>query len=213
MGRELLKGRIQNIAARGGTKPRGVERTRVAFESMDRASTAMRLDPVHDLQRVFRKILAGDGEPRDDRRAGREAELLDLELPANKGVVLVALALLDAETSFSVLSTDPEAQVDAIAHMTYARAVADEAADFIFAIGEAGAARAAEAIAQARPGTLVDPHLGATIVVEARSLSEAGSLLLSGPGIESSARLGVGLEADGSRRELRRTSSSPSAST
>ena len=31
-------------------------------------------------------------------------------------------------------------------------------------------------------------------MVEARSLSEAGSLLLSGPGIESSARLGVGLE-------------------
>ena len=55
-------------------------------------------------------------------------------------------------------------------------------------------ARAAEAIAQARPGTLVDPHLGATIVVEARSLSEDGCLLLSGPGIESSARLSVGME-------------------
>lgn len=154
----------------------------------------MRLDAVHDLQRVFRKILQATASPGTIVELAREAELLDLELPANKGILLVALALLDAETSFSVLSTDPEAQVDAIAHMTYARAVADEAADFIFAIGEAGAARAAEAIAQARPGTLVDPHLGATIVVEARSLSEAGSLLLSGPGIESSARLGVGLE-------------------
>jgi alpha-D-ribose 1-methylphosphonate 5-triphosphate synthase subunit PhnH len=55
-----------------------------------------------------------------------------------------------------------------------------------------GMERAAEAIASARAGTLVDPHLGATVVMEVPFLEEGGTLLLSGPGIESAARLAVG---------------------
>ncbi len=121
----------------------------------------------------------------------REAELLDLDLPLNKGILLVALALLDAETSFAVVSDDTAAQSDAISHMTYAKAAEQGQADFVFVMGGTAAA---EAIARARSGSLVDPHLGATLVIEARSLGEDGRLLLSGPGIESTARLKVDME-------------------
>ena len=150
----------------------------------------MRLDAVHDLQRVFRKILAAMAGPGAIVDLSREAELLDLDFPLNKGILLVALALLDAETSFAVVSDDAAAQSDAIAHMTYAKTAEQGQADFVFVMGEP----AAEAIARARPGSLVDPHLGATLVIEARSLDADGRLLLSGPGIESTARLKVDME-------------------
>ncbi len=151
----------------------------------------MRLDPVLDLQLAFRQILAAMASPGKIADLGREAGLLDLDVRFNKGLLLVALALLDGETSFCVASAESEAHARIISQLTYARAAAPGEADFIFAIG---AGYAAEAIASAKIGTLIDPHLGATLVVEVRSLEEAGPFTLSGPGIESSASLGVGLE-------------------
>jgi alpha-D-ribose 1-methylphosphonate 5-triphosphate synthase subunit PhnH len=151
----------------------------------------MRLDPVHDLQKTFRKILSAQASPGTLADLSEEAELLDLDIAFNKGILLVALALLDAETSFCVASPDSSAQARTISQMSYARSAYPDEADFIFILGGGGAA---EAIAAAKAGTLVDPHLGATIIIEAQYLSAEGSLLLSGPGIESTARLGVGLE-------------------
>jgi alpha-D-ribose 1-methylphosphonate 5-triphosphate synthase subunit PhnH len=148
----------------------------------------MKLDPVHDLQRVFRKILAATASPGTIVELGAEALLLDLELPLNKGVLLVALALLDAETSFYASSPEAASPREAIAHMTYAKPTYPDEADFVFVLGSEGVP---EAIAAAAAGSLVDPHLGATIVVEVESIDEAGELVLSGPGIESSARLGL----------------------
>ena len=151
----------------------------------------MRLDPVHDLQRTFRKILSAQSSPGTLADLSGEAELLDLDVAFNKGILLVALVLLDAETSFYVASPGSEAHARTISQMSYARIAYPDEADFVFVLGGEGAA---EAIAAAKAGTLVDPHLGATIVIEARYLSSEGPLLLSGPGIESTARLGVGLE-------------------
>jgi alpha-D-ribose 1-methylphosphonate 5-triphosphate synthase subunit PhnH len=151
----------------------------------------MRLDPVLDLQIAFRKILEAMASPGSIVDLGREAGLLDLDIPFNKGILLVALALVDGETSFCVASAEPEAQGRTISQLTYAKAAGLGESDFVFAVGEG---YAAEAIASAKAGTLVDPHLGATLVVEVSSLDEGGSLLLSGPGIQSTARLGIGLE-------------------
>ena len=151
----------------------------------------MQLDPVHDLQAVFRKILNVMSRPGTVLDLSREAGLLDLELPLNKGLMLVALALLDAETSFALSSGDSYLQSKAISQMTYAKTAVLGEADFIFVPSGADAAKA---IAAAKSGTLVDPHLGATIVIEVPSVDEKGVLQLSGPGIESTARFGVGLD-------------------
>lgn len=152
----------------------------------------MRLDPVHDLQRVFRKLLAATASPGAVVELADEAKLLDLELPLNKGIVLVALVLLDAEASFCLSTPDSAGtRAQAISQMTYSRQAPRGEADFLFALGAEGAV---QAIADAKAGTLVDPHLGATIVVEVESLREGGPLELSGPGIEASSRLEVGLD-------------------
>jgi alpha-D-ribose 1-methylphosphonate 5-triphosphate synthase subunit PhnH len=152
----------------------------------------MKLDPVHDVQRIYRKILSAMASPGAILDLGAEADLLDLDIPINKGMLLVGLALLDAETSFCVVSQEPVAHGKTISQMTYARVTYPDEAEFVFVVGTSGAA---QAIAAARAGTLVDPHLGATIIVEARFLDASGSLLLSGPGIESTARIGIGLES------------------
>ncbi len=152
----------------------------------------MRLDPVHDLQRVFRKLLAATASPGTVVELADEAELLDLELPLNKGVVLVALVLLDAETTFCLSPHDSTGtRAKAISQMTYSRQAPRGEADFLFTLGTEGAA---QAIVDAKAGSLVDPHLGATIVVEVEFLREGGPLELSGPGIEASSRLEVGLD-------------------
>lgn len=149
----------------------------------------MLLDPVHDLQAVFRKLLDAMSRPGLVLDLGREAGGLDLELSLNKGLLLVALALLDAETSFALSSGDPE-QSKTISQMTYAKQAGLGEADFIFVTAGDDSA---QAIAGAKAGSLVDPHLGATIVIEVPSLDEAGTLRLSGPGIESTSCLGIGL--------------------
>jgi alpha-D-ribose 1-methylphosphonate 5-triphosphate synthase subunit PhnH len=149
----------------------------------------MRLDPVHDLQKVFRKLLAAQASPGTIAELSREAELLDLELPINKGVLLLALALLDAETSFCVSSSDSAALGDVISHLTYARRAGPGESDFVFVLGGKDVARS---IRLAREGTLVDPHLGSTLVIEVARLSGEGELILAGPGIETKARLGMG---------------------
>ncbi len=151
----------------------------------------MSLDPVHDLQSVYRKILDAMSRPGTVLDLGREAGLLDMDLPFNKALVLVALALLDAETSFALSSSDSASQSKALSRMTYARPATPGEADFVFV---PSGADVAAAIAGAKAGSLVDPHLGATIVIEVPSLDEAGGLTLSGPGIESTARLGLGID-------------------
>jgi len=151
----------------------------------------MRLDAVHDLQKVFRKVLAATADPGSIADLSGEVELLDLDLPLNKGMLLVALALLDAETTFFVAAADSEASERTISQMTYAKTAGPAEADFVFAFGTGGATKA---ISSAKAGSLVDPHLGATVVLEVESLEAGGPLVLSGPGIESKARLRVGLD-------------------
>jgi alpha-D-ribose 1-methylphosphonate 5-triphosphate synthase subunit PhnH len=152
----------------------------------------MKLDPVHDLQRAFRKILAATASPGTIADISVEAGLLDIDFPGNKGLLLVALVLLDAETSFCASAAESPGLGDAISRMTYSRQTRLSDADFVFAFGKAGAAAS---IASAKAGTLVDPQLGATVVLEAGLIESFGPLALSGPGIESSARLGIDLES------------------
>ena len=150
----------------------------------------MRLDPVHDLQRVFRKLLAAMASPGTIVDLAPEAACIDLDLPVAANLLLVALTLLDGETRFSIPSADGEAASRTISRLTYAKPVPPGEADFLFVLAGGDLAPALEA---ARTGTLIDPDLGATLIVLTDFVEEGGSLRLSGPGIEHSARLGLGL--------------------
>jgi alpha-D-ribose 1-methylphosphonate 5-triphosphate synthase subunit PhnH len=60
--------------------------------------------------------------------------------------------------------------------------------DFLFVLDPTDLA---ESVSSAKPGTLISPHTGATIIGAVESVEEAGPLSLTGPGIEFSRSLGV----------------------
>jgi len=152
----------------------------------------LNLDPVHDLQAVFRALMAATASPGTIRDIGARARRIDIDVPIPRPMLAIAMTLLDAETSFCLRSSPgAEFAEAAISRMTSARPAPVGEADFILSIEDGPGL--AESIAAARGGTLVDPHLGATIVALSETLGSGASLRLSGPGIASSAFLDAGL--------------------
>jgi alpha-D-ribose 1-methylphosphonate 5-triphosphate synthase subunit PhnH len=140
-------------------------------------------DPVHDAQSVFRAVL--DALSRPGRRQTLSAcDGLQAPAPLSRGLTALLLTLLDGETSLHLagpLGSD-SAWMAARFH-TGVRAAARADAHFV-------AQRADEASWDGlRLGTDEAPQDGATLIVEAGSFSGV-SLLLSGPGIEHTQRLG-----------------------
>ena len=120
-----------------------------------------------------------------------EAGKIDLDSPLNHAMLLLGLLLLDAEVLFHVSGEHEEESTVLLSQLTLSRSAPPEAAHFLFVPG-AGSALAA-AFGRANLGTLVDPHLGATLVLEAERIEKGGPLFLSGPGIRESEALTVDL--------------------
>lgn len=148
----------------------------------------MRLDLVHDIQRAYRAVLGCAAEPGSAGDLGPLVDRLDIECPANKAFLLLALTLLDADSSLAVVP-DPQGETAAfIARMTYARIAAPDRAAFLFVPADPSldADGLAETVLGACRGTLADPHRGATLVLEtARPFGQGPETtwLLSGPGL------------------------------
>lgn len=129
----------------------------------------MRLDPVHDIQRAYRSLVTATSFPGTIVDVSEEAAGIDLDSPLPRPLLLLAIMLLDAEVTFSLSSADAAGDAAMIARLTYARSAAASEAAFVFAAAE-GTAPPAELVRTARRGTLVDPHLGATILVQVAGL-------------------------------------------
>jgi alpha-D-ribose 1-methylphosphonate 5-triphosphate synthase subunit PhnH len=140
-------------------------------------------DPVHDAQSVFRATLDALSRP------GRLQTLaacdgLQAPAPLSRGLTALLLTLLDGESSLHLGGTlgSDAAWMYARFH-TGVQAVARDEADFV-------ALRADEAgWDDLRLGSDEVPQDGATLIVEAGSLSGPG-LVLRGPGIAGAQRMG-----------------------
>jgi alpha-D-ribose 1-methylphosphonate 5-triphosphate synthase subunit PhnH len=148
----------------------------------------MTFDAVHDTQRIFRKLLRAHSFPGTIVDIGPDTRSIETWATMSTALTGIALTLLDAETTFCVWPGRSSAEEDFLSHLTYGRRAPAAAAGFHFLTG----GREAEAALQAASvGTLVEPHLGATLIVEVGGLDEAGPWVLRGPGISNTARLGV----------------------
>lgn len=141
-------------------------------------------DATHDAQAVFRAVLDALSRPgRLQTLAASDG--LQAPAPLSRGLTAVLLTLLDAETSLHLdgpLASDT-AWLYARFH-TGVQPAALEAADFV-------AVRAAEASLEGlRLGTDEAPQHGATLIVDTTTLA-GQSLVLSGPGIEHTQRIGL----------------------
>jgi len=151
----------------------------------------MRLDPVHGVQRAYRHILHATAFPGTVVDLGLEAAGVDVATALNPALLLVALVLLDAEVRFHLRSPDAAADTALVARLTGSRPGGPAEAGFVLVARGGGAC---EAIAAATVGTFLDPHLGATVVLETGHLAEVGPVRLEGPGIRGSRSLSTELE-------------------
>ncbi|WP_010676739.1 phosphonate C-P lyase system protein PhnH [Bacillus timonensis] len=158
----------------------------------------MKLDLVHDLQAVYRKMVDSTSRPGLISNLQKEAELLeaDIQTDCTASLIVVALTLLDQEVSFKVVSENEET-VSAIIHQyTYAKPANIEQADYIFVLKDAKASILSDVLTKAKPGTLRNPQHSATVFIEAEEVRSGGSLLLKGPGIQSTVSVEIVTQGD-----------------
>ena len=141
----------------------------------------MSFDAVHDLQAAYRGLLEAFSFPgRAVTLAGAEAiaPLLGTdEIPA---LGLAAATLIDQETSYFV-----EGALEAFLVEWSARPPAAPGEAAFLVLPRFDDARLTWLIGEARRGTLLDPHLGATLLVGVDDLDDGVPCVLSGPGIET----------------------------
>jgi len=151
----------------------------------------MTFDPVHDAQKAFRLLTDCSAFP------GKTADLKDLaagitlDLPFSRGTALLCLTLLDGEVNFFASA---EAVRRRLSELTYSRPAPLEEALYVIA----GEDSPGDIIGGASRGTLIDPHLGATIIMPVESLEgrTGGRFTLSGPGIETARTVRIDSRAE-----------------
>ncbi|MEH7179205.1 phosphonate C-P lyase system protein PhnH [Neobacillus vireti] len=146
----------------------------------------MKLDIVHDLQSVYRKMVDSTSRPGLISDLRKEAALVEEEdiKGSSASVLLLALTLFDQEVSFKVFSTQEDTASKTINQLTYAKPAETKNADYLLILQDAEKGSLEEAIINAKSGTLKNPHISATIIVEVDSVTSGEALLLKGPGIQ-----------------------------
>lgn len=149
----------------------------------------MTIDQVHDLQQVYRKILHSMSRPGTISSLTDIAERLDLNLPCYDATILSAMTFLDAETTFHILSEDQQELIEKISEYTSAKYAPINVADFVIVLREDTETAIQSAIQNCKNGTLIDPQLSSTWIIESAPLSNEGELTLTGPGIQNTSKV------------------------
>nr|WP_220041011.1 phosphonate C-P lyase system protein PhnH [Niallia circulans] len=147
----------------------------------------VKLDMVHDLQSVYRKLVHAYSRPGQLANLRKEAAIVredgNEECPAP--ILLIALTLFDQEVTFKVLSEKAGMITKTINQLTYAKQGEIEEADYILVLQDAEIGALNKAIEKAKSGTLKNPHSSATIIIEVTEITAEPVLELKGPGIKT----------------------------
>ena len=145
-------------------------------------------DPVHDAQGTFRAVLEAMARPTTPQAldVASDASFRTPE-PLSPAVGAIVLALCDEHTPIWMdpALRDTDAVTAWVRFHTGARLVADPA-DALFAI--ASAPDHAPRLADLAQGTDEEPHLSATLLIDATAAAPQGSFVASGPGIDGEQR-------------------------
>lgn len=153
----------------------------------------MNFDMVFDIQHAYRKIVHAFAYPGEIVSLKEEADKLDLPLSCVKGMQVLFYMLLDADTSFHVV--DDEELALTIARLTYCEQVKQTDAAHVI-VTKKNLDHLTEVMNQIQIGTLEDPHLGATMLVECDDLYGGDEWTLSGPGIKDKKTISLPLQEE-----------------
>ena len=164
----------------------------------------MKLDKVHDIQKIYRKVL--DLMSRPGKIANISDEVKEVQpivdiFDATFGLMLM---LLDMEVSFHIVSANSEKIAQMISQLTYGKQSDIEQADYVFVLKDVAATQLAEVFKQVKVGELFDPQKSATLIVEAMELTNEKELIFRGPGIKDTNLVNIGLGNDwiGARKDV-----------
>lgn len=145
----------------------------------------MKLDLVHDIQKVYKKVLYSISRPGLISSLKDEALNMDLDFNCYRSTSILILMLLDTEVTFTVFSESKKEITKYINNLTYSKYASVDKADFIFVLNNALPSDLVISIEKSNPGTLLNPHKSATIICEVADISYENELVLKGPGIEN----------------------------
>ena len=158
----------------------------------------MKLDRIHDLQRIYRNIVDITSFPGTTTDLSAWARRVQPEPPFNPVLMLFAFCLLDREVRFAFRDAEPPAGPTGaagrlVSELTAARPASPYSAQYVFITRNAP--DRLETLGAAPVGSLDAPHLGATVILEVSRIGfhESGNgngdgqsvLLLEGPGVKS----------------------------
>jgi len=143
------------------------------------------IDLIHDVAEGYRKLVFATSYPGEIVSIRDNIANNTIKTSLNSELLLFAWMLLDAEVTFNVVGDSDAEITNLIQRLTYSKASNLDEADFIFIMKKASQSEKEVAVEKAKLGSLVDPHLSATIICEVSSVTTGEPKLLRGPGIES----------------------------
>lgn len=141
-------------------------------------------DYIHDIASGYRILVEAISYPGTIYNVGNLAKKNSLNISCFDGVLLFAFMLLDQEVTFHIVGICHKEVSEQMARLTYSKTADIDSANFIFILKDATEAERNEAISRASIGTLVDPHLGATVILELPDIEGMNQYYFGGPGIE-----------------------------
>ncbi|MGL4788738.1 phosphonate C-P lyase system protein PhnH [Cetobacterium sp.] len=164
-----------------------------------------KFDFVHDVQRIYRKLLDSTSKPGTINCVEQEVEKIDVHCSLSKGLMGMAYTLLNIESKFFI---EDKKEAEYIRLHTFAREKEIESAEFIFLDSKVcDEKKIIHILEQINIGTLENPHEGATLILKVPKISEDKYLELKGPGIKNSKFLKIetlGEDFFGKRAEINR---------
>ncbi|SER26024.1 alpha-D-ribose 1-methylphosphonate 5-triphosphate synthase subunit PhnH [Gracilibacillus ureilyticus] len=156
----------------------------------------MVIDQVHDLQKVYRKILHSMSRPGTITSFEQKADSISKSLPCNEAVFLCALTLFDAEVTFHIIGEQEKSErlAELISSYTMSNKAPHDQADFIIALQGNLTKEIEKAMNVCKSGDLINPQNSATWILESVLISNQSGVTLTGPGIEREALLQTGYD-------------------
>lgn len=152
----------------------------------------MNLDVVHDIQKVYRKVLNAMSRPGTIENVRDVEDKFNINMECYRSTYLIMLMVLDGEESFCIKDNEDVARD--VTRLTGAKNKASKDADYIFVLNSFKDVNSV--LKSAKIGTLIDPQKSATIIVEVDSINNDSKYVLKGPGIKTESNLSVSLNND-----------------
>ncbi len=139
-------------------------------------------DAIHDIAAGFRKVVQAFSYPGEIVSVSSEIEKLEESAGLLPGTLLLAWTLLDSETSFYLPETESPSQ-QFLRELTFAKWSPLEEARFVFLPLASSEEEKVSVFKNVSTGDLIDPHLGAMIILEVESFT-GDTYRLTGPGMK-----------------------------